>query len=477
MNALADAVLVCWHAERAGFEVLERTLPALRQRGIEIGRVLYLMQSNSSLCPPCIEGVEVHRIPVPLGDPTKHELIYRAMREVVIPLIQTCTDLHINVSPGTPAMHSIWMVLHAAGAFPNGTKLWSSQYHPETKRTRVDSVSFPLTTYLAEVRQWHKFDSQLAVYEIEAHSAQRQDAFERLRRYAGISGAPLLILGERGVGKTRLVETLVATLKQRKKVVTVPCGGLDSSLADSFLFGHKKGAFTGAATDREGVLNEADGGILFLDEVQDLPKTAQRKLVRVFQDQQRRFRPLGSDREQKSDIELVCASNLHLDDLRSKLDADLFDRISHLSIAIPPLRACRDDLKDDWNLVWREMRQSQLYPEEAPWSEDLHAILEGHPLTGNLRDLQRLALLVMAWWPDSKQEKALKIALAEWQCMTLPAISDNNPLGQGTRKERMNWFLRRLAVWAKTECGSWGHAAKMLDCTEKTLRTDAGKSN
>lgn len=100
--------------------------------------------------------------------------------------------------------------------------------------------------------------------------------------YARVIGAPLLILGERGTGKTRLVETIVATLKGRKKVVTVPCGGLDSALAESLLFGHRKGAFTGAAADRPGLLAEAGGGILFLDEVQDLPKPAQRKLVRVF---------------------------------------------------------------------------------------------------------------------------------------------------------------------------------------------------
>ena len=94
---------------------------------------------------------------------------------------------------------------------------------------------------------------------------------------------PLLVLGERGTGKTRIVATLVPELKRRPgNVVTLACGGLDSSLADSMLIGHRKGAFTGAVGDRPGLLAEADDGILFLDEVQDLPKAAQRKLVRVF---------------------------------------------------------------------------------------------------------------------------------------------------------------------------------------------------
>ena len=120
-----------------------------------------------------------------------------------------------------------------------------------------------------------------------------------------------------------IVEMLVATLKRRRQVVAVPCGGLDSSLAESLLFGHRKGAFTGPAGDRPGLLAEADGGILILDEIQDLPKPAQRKLVRVFQDRERRFRPLGSDEEQSDVVELVCASNLHVADLREGTLRDL----------------------------------------------------------------------------------------------------------------------------------------------------------
>ncbi len=265
-------------------------------------------------------------------------------------------------------MHAVWLILHAGGAFPEGTKLWSSQYSRETKRSRIDPVDFEVTTYLAEIHRLQRAEPERAVYEPDAASPARRAAFERLARYSKVIGAPLLVLGERGIGKTRLVETYVATLKGRERVVTVACGGLDSSLAESLLFGHRKGAFTGAAADRPGLLAEADGGILFLDEVQDLPKSAQRKLVRVFQDRQRRFRPVGSDRETSVDVELVCASNLPVADLREQLDADLFDRLSHLAVRVPPLRECRDDVEADWAKVWRELRQRQDLPEDAPWS-------------------------------------------------------------------------------------------------------------
>lgn len=102
--------------------------------------------------------------------------------------------------------------------------------------------------------------------------------------------------------------------------------------------------------------DEADAvKILFLDEVQDLPRTVQRKLVRVLQDRHRRYSPVGSDEERVSDFEVVCASNRSLSELQGLLDADLFDRLSHLVVTIPPLRDCRDDLLGDWREVWREL--------------------------------------------------------------------------------------------------------------------------
>jgi DNA-binding NtrC family response regulator len=412
-----------------------------------------------------------------LDDPTHHAAIYEQVHSRVLPRLRGLSgDLHINVSPGTPAMHSVWLILHAGGAFPEGTQLWSSQISRETKRTRIDPVEFPVNTYLAEIHRYVRVEPELAVYEPEAKSAARRAAFDGLARYARVIGAPLLILGERGTGKTRLVETIVATLKARRKVVTVPCGGLDSALAESLLFGHRKGAFTGAAADRRGLLAEANGGILFLDEVQDLPKPAQRKLVRVFQDRQRRYRPLGGDREESADIELVCASNLPVAELRERLDADLFDRLSHLSVVVPPLRECRDDLKDDWGRVWRELRQRDDLPRDAPWSPEFERVLHRQALSGNLRDLQRLAVLTMAWWSDAEPSAGLRSALREWERWSAPAPASTN-FGEGSRTDRIRWFRQKLAQWAKSQHGTWAAAAAALGCDEKTLRQDAPDSD
>ena len=466
--------LVCWHSERTGFEVLQRALVALRNRRVRIAQALYLVQEGRMPEIPRASSLPViEMVTLPVRDPTRHSEVYAAVRDRVLPHLSGREPLHVNVSPGTPAMHAVWIILHAGGAFPPDTRLWSSQYDPKTRRTRIDPVEFPVTTYLSEVHEIGDVEPDVAVYEPEARSPVRLAAFERLARYARVAGAPLLVLGERGTGKTRIVETLVATLKRRPRVVTVPCGGLDSALAESLLFGHTKGAFTGAERDRRGLLAEADGGILFLDEVQDLPKSAQRRLVRVFQDRRRRFRPLGSDEEQSVDIELVCASNLAVADLRERLDPDLYDRLSHLAVEVPPLRECREDIADDWRRVWRELRQREDLPHDAPWRPRLEHALAGHGLPGNLRDLQRLAVLVMAWWSRQDVDGTIARALSEWAEWTITAPPDEDPFGAGTRRDRIRWFQARLATWAKAQYGTWTAAATALHCDEKTLRQDA----
>lgn len=468
-----ERLLVCWHSERAGLEVVTNTIAALRGKRLAPDRILYLVQhAKPRGLPAEVADVPIEIVTLDVDDPTRHAAVYGAVVGHVCPRLRG--EVHVNVSPGTPAMHAVWLVLHAGGALPPGTRLWSSQWNPDTKRTRLDAVDFAVTTYLGEIRRRLVAQPGVAAYETEARSASRRDALERLARYAKVVGAPLLLLGERGTGKTRLVETHVGPLKQRRKVVTLACGGLDSTLAESLLFGHCKGAFTGAAADRAGVLAEADGGILFLDEVQDLPAAAQRKLVRVLQDRHRHYRPLGADKERSVNVEIVCASNLDVNSLRARLDADLFDRVSHLQVRIPPLRECREDLRDDWQRVWRELRRDGSLPVEAPWNAEMAAALTHDPLSGNLRDLQRLALLVAAWASEADAISGVPAALSEWRA-SAAAAEPLDDLGNGSRKERVRAFQARLARWAKVNWGTWGLAAKALECDEKTLRQDAGE--
>lgn len=464
-----SGTLLCWHSERHGLEVLRGALGKFAEQGIPISRVIYLVQAQSCpSVPPRINDARVEQVEIELGDPTQHQIIYETIQQQVVPKLKSVTGpLHVNVSPGTPAMHSVWLVLHAGGVFAPGTCLWSSQ------PSRLDPVQFDVTTYLAEVRLQQRLAPGMPSYDPEARSTARRIALDNLFRFARVAGVPLLILGERGTGKSRLVETQVATLKQRPhRVVTLACGGLESTLAESLLFGHVKGAFTGAAQARKGLLAQADGGILFLDEIQDLPRPVQRQLVRVFQDRQRRYRPIGSDDEISVDFELVCASNLPMTQLRERLDEDFYDRLSHLCVRLPALRDCREDLRQDWEQVWGDCRVDANLPAQAPWSDALARTLAEHPLHGNLRDLQRLAALYTAWFEPGAEIHSLEKALQQWSAAAVDSLAAE-PLNSGTREEQTRRFQAALAVRTKRQFGTWKEAAKVLDCDAKTLQRDA----
>ncbi len=461
------SVLACWHSRNNGLKIAESTVRKLRSKEIELSRIIYLYQPESrNEIPAMIEDIPVEGCRMEITDPSNHIQIYQQMKEHVVPLLWKQGDIQINISPGTAAMHSVWLMLHAGGAFPSQTRVWSSQYNPDTKRTSLNEVNFPITTYLAELRKGRRIEPRLATYEIEAQSPARRNALEKLARYSKVPYAPILLLGERGIGKTRLVESIVGKLKNARIVITIPCGGLDSSVLESTIFGHMKGAFTGAEANREGLLKAADKGILFLDEVQDLPVNVQRKLVRVLQDYRHRYRPLGSDQENSSDFQLVCASNKSRDELSQILDADFFDRISHLEVTIPPLRECRQDIHEDWINVWAEMKSSDQFPSEVPWTEALSSALKSSALFGNLRSLQKLALLVMVWLQSESVEEAVSKALDDWNAKESEY--------KGSREEVIKRFRYNLATSAKKRYGTWDAAAEALGCTEKTLRNDAG---
>jgi transcriptional regulator with AAA-type ATPase domain len=469
--------LLCWHAERAGTDVLKNTLKKLSKKAT-IKTVLYLVQSDSKAgkdLPEELEGAEIKQFPVELNDPTNHQAIYKFIRDQVVPIVSACESrLHINVSPGTPAMHSVWLMLFAGGAFPIGTTLWSSQYNPNTKRTSLNKIDFPITTYMAEVRSNKKLNPDLGIYEPEAKSAARQQALKLLKQYSELSGHPLLLLGERGTGKTRMVETYVSKIKQRD-VVALACGGLNSSVAESLLFGHVKGAFTGADGDRTGLLGEANDKLLFLDEVQDLPRNVQRELVRTLQDKDHKYRQVGSDKELSSNFELVCASNLTFGQLRKELYPDFFDRIAHLIVEVPPLHLCRKDIQADWQQVWSECRKSERIPEKAPICDQLTDLFEEHNFSGNLRDLQRLAVLIMVWLGEESEQKAVKIAIDEWGRWERTDSTDV-VFGSGSWQERTTSFQEKLALWAVRHFGSAKRAAEMLNCSERTI-TDHHKKH
>lgn len=167
----------------------------------------------------------------------------------------------------------------------------------------------------------------------------------RLIEKVGPTDSPVLVLGESGTGK-ELVARAVHQHSQRasKPMVTINCAALQESLLESELFGHEKGAFTGATTSKPGLFEVADGGTLFIDELGELAPSLQAKLLRVLEDGH--MRRVGATREQRVDVRIIAATNRNLaeDVAARRFREDLLFRINVLSIDLPPLRNRRDDI-------------------------------------------------------------------------------------------------------------------------------------
>jgi len=464
--------LLTWSSENHDPEVIKNVLKDLKKANKIVNKVYYLYQpfqekklgEIKQTC-TCLEPICID-----LNKPTDHRKIYDEIRNKVLPFVAKLQNLFINISPGTPAMHAVWLILYAAGEFPPGTRLISSQWNPKTKETFCDDVDFPITTYLSKLRDYEKENPKEAFYKPEnAKSEARKNALEKIRVYARVQGVPLLLLGERGIGKSSVVESHIAAIKE-KKVVTVACGTLDSTLAESAMFGHKKGSFTGAINDKTGYLEEANGKILFLDEIQDLPKNVQRKLLRTLQDKDHRYRILGDTKEAKANIELVCASNLTEKELRQKLDPDFYDRISFYKVALPPLRECREDVFDDWKEVWKTVRLDSC-PIEAPMDDLLKNFLTTSDLPGNFRSLQTIAYQFIAW----QDKKTTQEILDDISFNDSPTTNHFN-IEDFTEFHNLSWpnatkhFQHLLAEYACRKFKTQNKAAKKLDCSAKTLQ-------
>ncbi len=180
--------------------------------------------------------------------------------------------------------------------------------------------------------------------EIVGRSAPMGDVYRTIDAVAQ-NTSTILITGESGTGKELVARTIHArSARGERAFLAMNCGGVSDTLLDSQLFGHRRGAFTGAVADHEGVFQAADGGTLFLDEVADIPYALQVKFLRAVQE--REVVPLGSTRATKVDVRLIAATNRDLDvEVREgRFRSDLFYRLNVVQVALPPLRERREDV-------------------------------------------------------------------------------------------------------------------------------------
>ena len=215
-----------------------------------------------------------------------------------------------------------------------------------------------------------------------------RELFGMIQKVAG-SLSSVLILGESGTGKELAARAIhISSARKAKPFVAVNCGAIPETLIESELFGHKKGAFTGAVADRPGLFEQAEGGTLFLDEIGELPLLLQTKLLRVLQE--REFRRVGDAVIRKTDVRVLTASNRDLQEqvATGGFREDLYYRINVVQITMPPLR---DRIEDIPLLVEHFFRK---FCEQGHSGETITPaalkLLMNHAFPGNIRELENI---------------------------------------------------------------------------------------
>lgn len=311
-------------------------------------------------------------------------------------------------------------------------------------------------------------------------SAEMMPILRLAYRAAVVSDVTILIEGETGTGKQVLTRAIHELDPKRRQFpfVTVHCSTLNESLAESELFGHQRGAFSGSVSDRKGLFRASNYGTLFLDDVNDLPVHLQPKLLDVVQ--RRVVRPLGSDEELIVDVRIVASSNRPLAPLVElrQFRADLYQRLNVVSIQLPPLRDRRSDLSDLMLSLAR--RHSYLYRPIESVEPDLLLHLRSNSFPGNIRELentvQRMLFvktngnsLSLADWraqcpdegPETREDPLKGAAELVWKAIT----------GGGLTYPRALQLLegRVLAIALRSATGTRRDVAESLGTSKRTL--------
>ncbi|MDE5734782.1 MAG: sigma-54 dependent transcriptional regulator [Duncaniella sp.] len=293
---------------------------------------------------------------------------------------------------------------------------------------------------------------------IIGHSPGLLNLLDTVERVAA-TDAPVLIMGENGTGKELIAEAIHRNSRRAAgPMVKVNLGGISSSLFESEMFGHKKGAFTGAVADREGRFALAEGGTIFLDEIGDLDLNCQVKLLRVLQEHT--YEALGDSRTRRADVRVVCATNADLPAMvaAKTFREDLFYRINLITVSLPALRDRSEDipLLVDHLLIKSCAAAGRKVPEVTPEAMDL---LMRQPWPGNIRQLSNTVERTLLVTPGDRLDAQDFIA----QGLSASPVPAGSP--KGLKSAECEAIEKALAVSG----GNLSRAAAMLGITRQAL--------
>ena len=312
------------------------------------------------------------------------------------------------------------------------------------------------------LRLRYELEDRFRPENIIGNSSAMRDVYRQIHQVAG-SDTTVLIRGESGTGKELVAHAIHYSSRRAKgSFIKVNCAALNENLLESELFGHEKGAFTGAIQSRKGRLEEADGGTLFLDEIGDFAAATQVKLLRVLQERQ--FERVGSNRTLTTDARIIAATNRDLEEAVEQriFRQDLYYRVNVFPIILPPLRERRDDillLAD----CFVEKYSKKMGKDVRRISTPAINMMVAYHWPGNVRELENCIERAVLLSSEG-------VIRAHHLPPTLQTSDASDTIGTGSLKERVNLFERDIIVDALKRCnGSLAAAARDLGSTARII--------
>lgn len=342
----------------------------------------------------------------------------------------------------------------------NAMKLGAYDYlkkpiNPEILQQKIDAAMKAQHDERHDVKS-HSKDSENCVVKGESAVIQRVYSHVALVAPTNMS---VLILGESGTGKEYVAKMIHEQSQRRNKpYIAVDCGSLSKELAPSELFGHLKGSFTSAVSDKRGVFEEAKGGTVFLDEIGNLPYDVQKQLLRTLQEH--KVRPVGSARDVDIDVRIVAATNENLLDAieDGAFRQDLYHRINEFTIEMPPLRERLEDL-EEFAYHFLNQANAELGKNVTRICDDAFAVLRKQQWSGNLRELRNVIRRAALF---AENQEITVEHLPVFAQVQLKNVNDDMALRPGNEKEQIVNALNKAR-------GNKTVAARLLQIDRKTL--------
>jgi transcriptional regulator with PAS, ATPase and Fis domain len=358
----------------------------------------YLAWLKAQTKAPVVARYEALKSPIDFHD------IYIAADRLLTELAAASKEpIAVLISPGTPAMQAVWILL--------GKTRHKVTFYQSTVEQGVQQVDIPFEISAEFIPGRDLKLTDLAAGQVQANAAfndivTQNPEMGKLKQQATVLAArdvPVLIYGETGTGK-ELFATAIhnASPRATKAFIPVNCGAIPPELIDSMLFGHKKGAFTGANADHVGVFKQADGGTLFLDEFGELPPSVQVRLLRVLQSGE--LTPVGETKPIRVNVRVIAATNRDLlqEVAAGRFREDLFYRIAVGVLKLPPLRQRAGDITLLAESLLAGIVKDLNVADHKKLSAEAKNLILKQPWRGNIRELQSTLLRASLWATGNK---------------------------------------------------------------------------